>query len=266
MIGLGSYAYFWRGSQRASRPMTLIEQLTDARQHEVRLFQICDYEPLLTMSEGEIADVRRAADDLGLTLELGTKGIGRAHLDRFLDLAESLEATMLRSMVYGPDHRPTVAEAGELLTGIRPQLEARGITLALETYEQLPTATLVELVRSAGSPNIGICLDPANVVANFESPNDIVDLCAPHVVNWHVKDFAFTRNPGWVGFVYAGAPLGEGHLDYDRTRNVIGPDERGINQIVEFWLPWQDDENATLTAEAEWTASALTYLRSKNND
>ena len=59
--------------------------------------------------------------------------------------------------------------------------------------------------------------------------------------NLHVKDFAFTRQDGWVGFTYAGAPLGEGLLDYDHMRRAVRPDERGINQIIEHWLPWQGD-------------------------
>nr|BFF24635.1 hypothetical protein GCM10025732_26000 [Glycomyces mayteni] len=44
------------------------------------------------------------------------------------------------------------------------------MTLALETYEQVATEKLVELVSAAGSPNIGVCLDPANVVARLEHP------------------------------------------------------------------------------------------------
>jgi 3-oxoisoapionate decarboxylase len=33
------------------------------------------------------------------------------------------------------------------------------------------------------------------------------------VKNWHVKDLAFTRQTGWVGFSLTGCPLGEELLD-----------------------------------------------------
>ena len=61
-----------------------------------------------------------------------------------------------------------------------------------------------------------MCLDPANCVAALERPRDVVAATAPYVKNWHVKDFAFTRQAGWVGFNLAGCPLGEGLLDYDQ--------------------------------------------------
>lgn len=60
---------------------------------------------------------------------------------------------------------------------------------------------------------------------------------AARVINRHVKDFAFSRRDGWVGFTVAGAPLGAGLLDYDGTAAAIRPRERGINQIIEHWLP-----------------------------
>ena len=77
------------------------------------------------------------------------------------------------------------------------------------------SAQLVRIIEAVGSPALGVCLDPANCVAALELPRDVVTTAAPHVKNWHVKDFAFTRQAGWVGFNLVGCPLGEGLLDYD---------------------------------------------------
>ncbi len=54
------------------------------------------------MSDAELRDAAAAARDLGLTIELGTKGIEPEHLRRFLQLAEVFEARLVRSMLYGP--------------------------------------------------------------------------------------------------------------------------------------------------------------------
>ena len=124
------------------------------------------------------------------------------------------------------------------------------------------TADLVGLVDSFGSAQLGICLDPGNVVARLERPRDAVELAAPLVANVHVKDFAFARQPGWVGFTYSGAPLGEGLHDYPRMRAAVDPDARGINEIVEHWLPWQGDPETTIRTEREWTRTTLEYLSS----
>jgi sugar phosphate isomerase/epimerase len=113
------------------------------------------------------------------------------------------------------------------------------------------------------SPYLGICSDPANTVAALESPREVIDAVAPYVLNMHIKDFAFSRKEGWVGFTYSGAPLGEGLLDYDYMAGKLQPKERNINQIVEHWLPWQDSEEETIRRENQWTQQSLDFLRSK---
>src|SRR5699024_8552514 len=72
-----------------------------------------------------------------------------------------------------------------------PRLESTGITLALETYEQVPTPVLLEVITALDSPFVGVCLDPANCVSALEHPKQVVESCASHTVNLHVKDFAF---------------------------------------------------------------------------
>lgn len=262
MIGLGTYAFFWEHSDRSPDPLPLVGAFERTRELGVELFQICDYAPLTEMSDREIGDAARAARELGLRIELGTKGIGLDHLERFLALAEAFDARLVRSMVFGPDSRPTLAEAGALLRAILPSYESAGVTLALETYEQLATDDLLGLVRDADSTHLGICLDPANVVARLESPRTCVEQTAPAVVNVHAKDFAFDRQPGWVGFTYSGARMGTGLHDYRHLLDTVRPRERGINEIVEHWLPWQGDPETTIRTEREWTRATLDHLRS----
>lgn len=262
MIGLGTYAYFWQHSDRAPEPLSLIGAFEDARAQGVELFQICDYAPLERMTDRELSDAAAAARSLGLTIQLGTKGIRPDHLARFLELAEVFDARLVRSMVFGPDSRPDLAEASAWLRRAVPDFERADVTLALETYELLATADLVALVDEIGSDRLGICLDPANVVARLEHPARCVDETAARVANVHAKDFAFARQPGWVGFTYSGAPMGEGLHDYRHLLATVRPRVRGIDEIVEHWLPWQTDARTTITTERAWTRQALDYLRS----
>jgi sugar phosphate isomerase/epimerase len=121
----------------------------------------------------------------------------------------------------------------------------------------------MRVVDAIDSPFLGVCSDPANTVAALENPRQVIERVAPRVINMHVKDFAFTRRDGWVGFTLAGAPLGTGLLDYDHMVGAIRPHERGINQIIEHWLPWQGDEATTIRLEREWTANSIDFLRRK---
>ncbi|KYK17324.1 MULTISPECIES: TIM barrel protein [Streptomyces] len=263
--GISTYAYFWRISDRAPEPMTLPAMLRDTAALGGEVFQICDYAPIESYDAARLADVRATADDLGLTLELGTRGIRPEHLLKYLDTAGELGVTLVRSMLNTADHRPDTAEAVALLKEAVPRYADAGVTLGLETYEQVATDDLVDVVRAVDDPHLGIVLYPGNSVARLERPVDVVTATAPYVVNIHVKDFAFTRRDGWVGFTYAGCPLGEGLLDHDGMVAAVRPAERGINQIVEHWLPWQDEGyDATARLEHQWTQHSIdTLLRSK---
>ncbi|HKT58138.1 MAG TPA: sugar phosphate isomerase/epimerase family protein [Microbacterium sp.] len=262
MIGLGTYAFFWQHSDAVPAPLSLIGAFEATRRLGVDLFQICDYAPLDGMDAGELADAAAAARELGLTIQLGTKGVEPDRLARYLDLAGVFGADLVRSMIAGRDSQPSPAQAETWLRRALPGYEASGVTLALETYEQVGTADLVALVDRIGSAALGICLDPANVVARLEHPRTCIEAAAAHARNVHVKDFAFTRSPGWVGFTYGGAPMGRGLHDYPHLLQTVRPRERGIDEIVEHWLSWQGDAETTIRTEREWTRITLDYLRS----
>ena len=269
MIGLSTYAYFWRGSDLVPDPSTLDDMLRDTAAQGVRLFQICDHAPLAGYDDDQLAALRSLADELGLTLELGTRGTQPAVLRTWLRVAVALRASLVRSMWTAGDDRPDAVETERRLREVLPEYEEAGVTLALETYEQVGSAELVDVVSRVGSPRLGIVLDPANTVANLEHPADVTARCLPFVANWHVKDFAFSREDGWVGFALTSTPLGEGRLDYDGIRAALDERDGGatsVNQVVEHWLPWQGDPETTTRLEAEWTTRTISQLRSKNND
>lgn len=268
-IGLSTYALFWELSDRVPEPLSLAGAVDRTRELGLRLLQICDYAPLETWDDSQLKELRDHADAKGVTLEVGTKGIRPARLRHFLHIAHLLGAGLVRSMLNTPGepaHAPSVEEAVAILREVLPEYEAAGVKLALETYEQVPTADLLAVVREVGSPNLGICADPANVVAALENPREAVEAVAPYVLNLHIKDFAFQRQDGWVGFVYTGAPMGQGLLDYDHLAAAIHPAENNLNQIIEHWLPWQGSPEETVRTERQWTDQAIAYLRSKGND
>jgi 3-oxoisoapionate decarboxylase len=263
-IGLSTYAYLWRSSDRVEKPLTLHDILEHTRASGCSLLQICDFAPLDELTVDELNGFACAAADLGIQLELGTRGVGPDHLSRYLEMATHLGVTLVRSMLNTATERPSEAEAIESLRRVVPHYAERGVTLALETYEQVPVAQLVRIIEAVDSEALGVCLDPGNCVAALELPRDVVTATLPYVKNWHVKDFAFTRQAGWVGFNLVGCPLGEGLLEYDSIAKAVDPATNNINQIVEHWLPWQHDAETTRAMEDQWTQHSINYLRSKS--
>jgi 3-oxoisoapionate decarboxylase len=262
-IGLSTYAFFWQWHDTAENPLTLPAMIDRTADLGVSLFQICDYPLLESYEPDDLDGLRNHAAHRNVQLELGTRGVRPEQLRRYLKIARRLDATMLRTMINTSDHRPSPAEAISLLASAAPAFKRAGVTIALETYEQIPVATLVDIVRRVDSPAVGICVDPANCVAALELPTATVEAVAPYVCNIHVKDFAFSRRDGWVGFSLAGCPLGEGLLDYQHLVTTTRATERNLSQIIEHWLPWQGDSASTIRTENEWNLHDLTYLRSQ---
>lgn len=256
-IGISTYAWMWRLSKRVASRVTLEQALEGSAELGATVFQICDYEPLESFSAQQLRALRLLANRYHMTLELGTKGIDPQRLERYLQLAQELEAPLLRTMTHRNQDKPTLEQAKQRLEATMSAFIQQGITVCLETYEQVSTRDNLELVRHVNSPLFGICLDPANCIAALEMPDDVVAQTAPYVLNWHVKDFAFSRRDGWIGFTLAGCPLGEGLLRYDDIWKQVKPQTRGVNQIIEHWLPWDDDTRLLCEKEAAWTKHSM---------
>lgn len=257
-IGLSTYSFFWQWHEPTNpAPLTLEQLVAKTADLGCDLLQVCDYPALESYDGSRLAQLRAECARHGVRFELGTRGLDPDHLGRYLELAGALGATLVRSMI----RREEADRAEDLLRAALPAYERAGVSIALETYEQVPTARLMAVIEAIDSPHLGVALDPANCVAALETPASTIEATADRVLNLHVKDFAFTRQAGWVGFTYAGARLGEGLLDYAGMVERVRPDERGINQIIEHWLLWQGDSATTCALEDEWTRHNLRYLQ-----
>lgn len=262
MIGLSSYAFQWRSAEGAPEQLDLRGMIDETADLGVELFQICDQPQIEAMSNDELAALLSYANSRSVGLELGTRGIAVSHLMRYLDLAERLEVTFIRSMLHVPEHRPGRGEAVELLSNAMPRFVERGVTLGLETYEQVATAELVAIVEALDTPDLGVCLDPANTVARLEMPREVISQTAKMVVNVHVKDFHFKRAEGWVGFSLVGCPLGTGLLPYGEMIEAVDPIGNDVSLIVEHWVPPSASLEETCRIERDWTVHSVEFMRS----
>ncbi len=274
-LGLSTYAFSWRRTppedsevpgahSDVNTAQTLADLFDVATTLSCDVFQVCDVPELDNADATEVAAIAAAAHERSLTLELGTRGLEPDHLLRYLDLARTLDCRLVRSMMSSTRGCPTVTDATAKLREVIPAYAAAGVTLGLETYEQYSTDELVSVVRSIDDEHLGIVLDPGNCVARLERPADVVEKTAPHVVNLHVKDFAFTRAERTLGFMFAGAPLGEGLLEYDAMCDVLDRHGRKVNHVIEHWLPWQGSYTETCRVEQRWVDAAAGYLQQRH--
>ena len=87
-------------------------------------------------------------------------------------------------------------------------LDAHKLEVGIENHKDWRADELVELIRSAGSPYLGACVDFGNNISLLEDPLDTVTRLAPYAVTTHLKDMAL--RPYESGFELSEVPLGTG--------------------------------------------------------
>ncbi len=106
------------------------------------------------------------------------------------------------------------AERDRLLDRLRQVADAfadAGVAVALETGQETAD-TLVEALEALERPEVGVNLDPANMILyGMGDPVEALRTLAPRVLQLHAKDAVPTETPGTWG---REVPVGEGAVDW----------------------------------------------------
>jgi 3-oxoisoapionate decarboxylase len=264
-LGVGSFAFAWAigvPGHPPARPMDAVAFLDRAAALGAEIAQIGDNLPLQDWTQADLERLRVHAEALGLTLEVGTRGIEGDHLPHYAEIARTLSSALLRVVIDTERHRPTPDEVVATVRRALPALERTGVTLAVENHDRFPVATLAALVREIGSERVGICLDTVNSLGSLEGPDAVLEALGPYVVNFHVKDARIERLSHNMGFLVSGTPAGQGMLDLPGMLRRLSELGRAPNVILESWPPPEGDLEATIRKEAAWAEASMPYLRS----
>ncbi len=106
---------------------------------------------------------------------------------------------------------PEFAEIVVCLKWLTKQYAARGCNFLFETGQETPV-TLLRTIEEVGAENIGINLDPANLILYGKAnPVDALDMIGKYVRNVHGKDGMYPTDGRRLG---KETPLGEGKVNY----------------------------------------------------
>jgi 3-oxoisoapionate decarboxylase len=264
-LGISSYTYTWAvgvPGHPPERPLDALDLLRRAAGLGVGVVQIADNLPLHTLPAHEVNALRQTADELGIAIEVGTRGIACAHLLAYLDLAVRLASPILRVVVDTTTHHPPVAEVITSLRALMPAFAGSGTCLAVENHDRFRCAELAHIMEEVDSPHLGICLDTVNSFGALEGPAVTVATLGRWVVNLHVKDFQVQRLGHNMGFLLTGCPAGQGMLDVPWLLHSLRELGRTPNAILELWAPPDLDLKDTIAKEARWARESVAYLRS----
>lgn len=260
-IGTTSFAFRYLLAEPALAPR-LPELVELCARHGLGLLQICENARPLEAGSTQWMEALHLARASGLTLGVGMKTTSASTFHRYLSLAEKLDYRTLR-IVFETDGG-TAPSAGQLrafLDGAVPACTVAGLRLAIENHFDIPSRLLAEVALDYPAGALGFCLDTANSLRNFESPEAVFDLLGPRALCYHVKDFEVLGH--LLGFQVTGAPLGQGRLDLEgviRRILAISPEP---DLLVENWTPESGDRAADAAKDELWLALSLSALRQR---
>jgi sugar phosphate isomerase/epimerase len=227
----------------------------------VGVLQVADNLPLHELSAAELNEFASLAGELGIEVELGTRGIADGNLARYVELAAQLDVRILRMIVDSPGHEPG---AGEVVTTVKeslPALKRADVILAIENHDRFKATALRDLCQRIDSPQVGICLDNANSFGAMEGPEVVVEVLGPLTVNLHVKGFTVHRQSHGLGFLIEGCPMRESQLELEWLLGRMRELGRDVNVILEQWTPPKESLSATIAREATWAADSIAYMK-----
>jgi sugar phosphate isomerase/epimerase len=259
-IGVSNYTWPWavgREGYEPKRPLDVKALVELAHRFEVEVLQIADKPVLHEMDDDALHHLATYAEQMGITLEVGTRGIEPDHLLSYLRIAKKLKSKILRSIAYRLDR-----EAESWLKEVLPMCTEAGVSIALENHDEHGSKELADFIDHIGSPVLGVCLDTVNSFAALESPETVVKTLAPFTLNLHIKDFDVVRFGHELGFSIVGRPAGEGRLDIRWIIEQLSEAGQDPNAILELWTPFSESVEKTIELEAEWADRSLQNLRS----
>lgn len=263
-LGISTYTYGWAigipGTMPA-QPMTATDLLAKAKALNLKLVQFGDNLPLHELLPASLTVLHQNARSNGITLEIGARGLTRAHLQLYIGIAEKLEARLLRFVIDLPGYEPGAAEVAALIKEHLPLLREKQITLGLENHDRLAAREFARIMEAVDSDLVGICLDSVNSMGAGEGLEQIVQTLAPYTVNLHIKDFGIQRLSHLMGFRIEGRPAGKGMLNIPWLLAEISPYGRCQTAVLEQWVVPEPDLEKTIAKETAWAEASIQYLR-----
>jgi len=125
-----------------------------------------------------------------------------------------------------------VSRSEQIIKQAEPLLKQHKLMVGIENHKDWLADELVEILRRAGSPYLGACVDFGNNLALLEDSVEVARKLAPYAVTTHVKDMALS--PYDQGFELSEVPLGEGILPLARITDILRSGRRDIHLCLEM--------------------------------
>ena len=263
-LGISSYSYGWSigvPENMPVNPLNEMDLLNKAEKYGVKLLQVGDNLPLHTLSEERLTSFKWKSKQLGIEIEIGTRGFKPEIIQTYIEIAKKLNSSLIRIVPDMKNYEPSSDEIVSVAKQFTTELERNQITLGIENHDRFFVKELARIIERIGSSHVGICLDTVNSFGAAEGTESVVDTVGPLTVNLHIKDFQIQRFYHLMGFTCEGRPAGQGMLNVPWLLNKLESCSRNCNAILELWTPPEESLEKTIDKEEEWVRQSMQYLR-----
>jgi hypothetical protein len=237
--------------------LDLMSLVSQAENLQIDRLQICENAYPLSLSDQEWNSLVLNASFRGVDIRLGCKTLDFGELYRFMIRAASMPHRQLRLVLEDDSHSivPTDDVISKLLEDAMPFLESHDVRLAIENHFDIPSTTLKRIVERFPRELVGFCVDTANSLRNFESPETVLALLGERAFCFHLKDYSIEGHV--LGFAVRGAPLGRGRLDIDHFLRIVLSFQADAEIYLENWVPATGDADKDIAEDDRWLRESL---------
>lgn len=267
LIGISTYAFpFACGndpSQRPEKPLTHSDFIEKARLLGAECIQIADNHPLDVLDENGLSEIRRLADECGLVVETGMRGLEPEAIMKYIDITSALGSRLLRCVPSISEDDPvTIGDVAAVLKDFLPVLKEKNIVFGVENHDKFTAAEHEELMQELGDEHFGIVLDTTNSLSIEEPIETIIRHTAKYCVCLHLKDYQIHRFNNGRGLQITGQCLGRGRLDIPYVyEEILSRSGRDFNVILESWMTPCATLEGSLAQEEEWVRAGLGLVK-----
>ena len=149
---------------------------------------------------------------------------------------------------------PEFSKVVEAVRDVALHLRSLGLEFWFETGQETPV-TMLRLLAAVGTGNLGVNLDPANLILYGKAnPVDALDVFGAHVRNIHAKDAFYPTDPMKLG---AEVQVGRGRVRFPELLRGLGELGYAGDFIIEREIGEGDRQRRDIVETVEYLKGLL---------
>lgn len=120
----------------------------------------------------------------------------------------------------------------KVLQELKPELQKRGVRIAIENHQDLDSSDLKQIIEAVGADVVGVNFDIGNAFSTCEDPIAFANKLGSSIINIHLKDYRIFQSK--EGFRLVRCPLGAGSVGFEEVLAILANSSPNAKMVVEL--------------------------------